>query len=214
MLIKLKFYNGVCDSTQDGVLGENIVMSLQPVILRRYYFKLYTFLLTMRKRFVWRWSHFCKLWYTEVVIRNWKDGVLGENIVMSLQPVRSDTSFKPWQILYKEFAYFGMKKSGEQRESTFTNSVTILKNITLLDPRNSTNSKKVRSYYHNCNSLPWHCAIRLKLWPYPAILEWNNLPQTLRQCKDHIATIVLIWAHEWAHIISPHDKMTHDILNK
>ena len=52
-------------------------------------------------------------------------------IVTTHPPVRNDRSFKPWRILYKERAYFGMKKkeSGEQGESTFTNSATILKNI-------------------------------------------------------------------------------------
>ena len=52
-----------------------------------------------------------------------QNGVLGEKIVMSLWPVRSDRNFKPIQILYKEHAYFWMKKkeSGKQKESTFTN---------------------------------------------------------------------------------------------
>ena len=72
-----------------------------------------------------------------------QDGIFGKKIVTSLWPVRSDRSFKPWQILYKEHAYFGMmkKESSEQRESTFTNSAMILKNITLLDPKNSKNSR-------------------------------------------------------------------------
>ena len=49
-------------------------------------------------------------------------------IVMSLQPIMSDSSFQPWQILYKEHTYFGMKKeSGKQKESTSTISAAILK---------------------------------------------------------------------------------------
>ena len=37
-------------------------------ILRRYYNKLYIFLLSIKTRFAWRWSHFRKLWYMEVII--------------------------------------------------------------------------------------------------------------------------------------------------
>ena len=72
-------------------------------------------------------------------------GVLSKRVVMSLCCIRSDRrSFKLWWIIYKECTYFGMKKeSGKQRESTFTNSVTILKTITVLGPRNSKNSKRI-----------------------------------------------------------------------
>ena len=70
-----------------------------------------------------------------------QDGVLSKKIVMSLRPVRSDRSYKLRQILNEEHTYFGMRKeSGKQREPTFTNSVTILKNITLLYSRGSENS--------------------------------------------------------------------------
>ena len=72
-----------------------------------------------------------------------QDDVLAEKIVMILWPVRRDRSFKPTWILYKERTYFGMKKeSGELRLPTFTNLAMILKSITLLDPRNSKNSKR------------------------------------------------------------------------
>ena len=58
-----------------------------------------------------------------------QNGVFNETIVMSLQPVRSDRNFKLWQILYKEWDYFGMKKkqSGKQRESTYINPAVIIK---------------------------------------------------------------------------------------
>ena len=58
-----------------------------------------------------------------------QDGVFRENVVIHLQPVRSNASLKPQQILYKKRVYFGMKKkeSGEQRESTSANLVAIFK---------------------------------------------------------------------------------------
>ena len=42
------------------------------------------------------------------------------------------------------------KEFGEQRESAFPNQTTILKNITLLDPRNSKNRKELRNNCYNC----------------------------------------------------------------
>ena len=53
--------------------------------------------------------------------------VFDKKIVTSLQPVWNDKTFKQRWILYKGHTYLGMKESGEQRESTSTNSATIFK---------------------------------------------------------------------------------------
>ena len=85
-----------------------------------------------------------------------QDGVLGEDCdEPSACIVRSDRTFNPQRILCQERAYFGMmkKESGEQRESTFTNSAVILRNITLLDPRTVRIAKESRSYCHTCIKL-------------------------------------------------------------
>ena len=60
-----------------------------------------------------------------------ENGVLSKKIVMSLEPVRNDRSFKLRQILHEECSYFGMKKkeSGIQRESISTNPATIFKDL-------------------------------------------------------------------------------------
>ena len=56
-----------------------------------------------------------------------QNGVLVEEIIMPRRPLRSGASLKVWYFLYKKRAYLGKKKkeSGDQRESTSTNSTVI-----------------------------------------------------------------------------------------
>ena len=85
-----------------------------------------------------------------------QDGVLAKKIVMSLRPVRSDRSFKPQQIFYKEHTYFGMKKKepGKAKVVYFHQLSDNFGRISLYLTQGTVRiAKQLCSYYDNCISL-------------------------------------------------------------